>query len=401
MIWFPYACMKNHKMPDLVTDAKGIYLHTKDCKLIDSISSWWTMIHGYRHERLNQAAIEQINKFSHVMLGSLVHQNAIDFSNMLAHALSDKLKHCFYSDSGSVGVEVALKIAYQYYKNQNITRHKILSLKNGYHGDTFMAMKVSDCPNFHGAYKDFNDPNIIHTSVNIDELKNTFLKHKDELYAFILEPMMQAAGGFKLYDLQFLKLARELCDEYNVILIFDEIATGFGRLGYDFISNLVHPDIVILGKALTGGYTGHSVCVANDKVFLAFNSDNYDHALMHGPTFMANPLALRLAIESMKIFYEDNYLQKVRHIEQFNINAFENFKAKYLKDIRIKGAMLCLELDDKSLACNYYQYAKEHGVFARTLGNCIYAMFPYIIDDHSLQIVANCMQGYVKGLNRT
>ena len=305
MIWYPYEQMKTMKEPYEIVDAEGVYLYTKDgSRLIDSISSWWSTIHGYKHPVLTEAITAQAEKFSHVMLGGLTHEPVKKLAAKLEEWLPGDLDYCFFSDSGSVAVEVALKMALQYHMNKgDKERTKVLSLTNSYHGDTFKAMEAGDDEDYHFVLEAYGkNENVVHIPTEIPELEKAFDEYHDSLNSFIVEPLLQGAGGMLMYDVSFLERARELCDEYDVLLIFDEVATGFGRTGNRFVADLVQPDILILGKALTGGYIGHAVTVADHKVYDAFYSDEPDKALMHGPTFMGNPLACSAALKSIEVF---------------------------------------------------------------------------------------------------
>ena len=295
MIWYPYEQMKTMKAPYKILDAEGVHLYTKDQKLIDSISSWWCMIHGYKHPELTEAIKEQADRFCHVMLGGLTHEPVEKLAAKLQEFLPGDLDYCFFSDSGSVAVEVSLKMALQYNTNQGRKRPLVLALEHAYHGDTFKAMEVGDDEDYHFAFD--KKEGVVHIPTEIPALEEAFEQYHDRLNCFIVEPLLQGAGGMRMYDISFLKRARELCDQYDVLLIFDEVATGFGRTGNRFVADLVLPDILVLGKALTGGYIGHAVTVANHKVFDAFYSDDDRLALMHGPTFMGNPLACAVALK--------------------------------------------------------------------------------------------------------
>ena len=252
MIWYPYQQMKTARSPYEIVDADGVYLYTKDRKLIDSISSWWCMIHGYKHPELTAAIKEQADIFSHLMLGGLTHEPVKKLSEKLQNYLPGDLDYCFFSDSGSVAVEVALKMALQYNTNQGRNRKKVLSLKHAYHGDTFKAMEVGDDEDYHFAFDEKKE--VVHIPTELSALEEAFAKYHDRLNCFIVEPLLQGAGGMRMYDISFLKRARQLCSQYDVLLIFDEVATGFGRTGHRFVADVVLPDILVLGKALTGGY---------------------------------------------------------------------------------------------------------------------------------------------------
>lgn len=383
MIWYPYVQMKNMKEPLKIIDAEGVYLYTEDKKLLDTISSWWCMIHGYKNKEINEAIKSQIDKFSHIMLGGLTHDPVQKLSQKLKEILPNDLDYCFYSDSGSVAVEVAIKMSIQYYFNAGKPeKNKIIALKYSYHGDTFKTMEIGDDSDYHLAFP--NKSGVHHIYADANELEDLFKKHHQDIAAFIVEPLLQGAGGMLNYDVRFLEEARELCDKYDVLLIFDEVATGFGRTGNVFVSNLVCPDIVVLGKALTGGYIGHAVTVANCKVFNGFYSDNPEHALMHGPTFMANPLACSAALKSIEIFFRDDYLSKIMKIEEITKREFEGFCDDRINEIRIIGASMCIEVKDPDTLKGFAKYAYDKGVFSRCFLNIMYTMVPYIINEDEL-----------------
>ncbi len=386
MLWYPYTQMKTMSAPFEIVGAKGVKLYTKDKELIDSISSWWSVIHGYNHPEINAVLKLQVDMFSHVMLGSIIHQPAEKLSAKLAEILPEDLDYTFFSDSGSVAVEVALKMSIQYYFNKGCKeKSKILALEHAYHGDTFKTMEVGDDEDYHLAFP--NKSSVIHIPTKIDALEEAFSKHHHELAAFIVEPLLQGAGGMLMYELDFLKRAKELCKAYNVLLVFDEVATGFGRTGHAFVSDIVCPDIIVLGKALTAGYMGHAVTVANKKVFDGFYSDNPKMAFMHGPTFMANPLACTVALKSIEIFYRDNYLEKIKFIERYTKAFFKDFSSPEIKEIRIMGACVCIEVYEQKVLEGFQRFAYSKGVFNRPFLKFMYAMVPYIISQDELHKV--------------
>jgi len=388
MIWYPYTQMKNMADPIEITGAKGIYLYSKDKKLIDTTTSWWSVIHGCNNKEINEVLKKQIDQFSHVMLGGLTHEPVQALSKKLIELLPGDLNHCFYSDSGSVGVEVALKMAVQFFYNQGEPNKKgFIGLKHAYHGDTFKTMAVGDDEDYHLAFPE--KEGIYHIDPAAMELENLLKEKHNEIAAFIVEPLLQGAGGMRMYDVSFLEEARELCDQYNVLLIFDEVATGFGRTGNMFVSDLVCPDIVVLGKALTAGYIGHAVTVANDKVFNGFYSDNPEHAFMHGPTFMGNPLACVVALKSIEIFEREDYMSKIKSIEKNLKEAFKDFRSDKVKEVRILGACLCLEVYDNEDLKGFKEFAIENGIHSRPFINYIYGMFPYIIEEEELSYVCD------------
>ncbi len=416
MIWYPYVQMKTMKAPYNIIDAEGVYLYTEDRKLIDSISSWWSVIHGYKHPAMNQAISSQLEKFAHVMLGGLVHEQVRKLSDKLQDWLPGDLDYSFFSDSGSVAVEVALKMALQYYANQAkrgcsastvrgfercpaeeqtvpIDRTMVLALEHAYHGDTFKAMEVGDDEDYHFVLNAYGkNQNIIHIPTEIEALDKAFAVYGERLNSFIVEPLLQGAGGMRMYDIAFLHRARELCDRYDVLLIFDEVATGFGRTGNRFVADLVLPDILVLGKALTGGYIGHAVTVANKKVFTGFYNDDPGCAFMHGPTFMGNALACSAALKSIELFEEDSYLSKIRRIEEITRREMEGFSDPRIKEVRVMGGCVCVEVLEPETLRGYQEFAYEQGVFSRPFLNCLYAMVPYVIGEEELVRVLTVMK---------
>ncbi|HIZ54780.1 MAG TPA: adenosylmethionine--8-amino-7-oxononanoate transaminase [Firmicutes bacterium] len=396
MIWYPYEQMKTMKAPYKIVDANGIYLYTEDQRLIDSVSSWWSVIHGYKHPELNQAIISQVEKFSHVMLGGLTHESAQKLSEKLQSWLPGDLNYSFFSDSGSVAVEVALKMALQYYMNRGEEqRTMILALEHAYHGDTFKTMEVGDDEDYHFVLKAYGQSKyVVHIPTEVGALEQAFLKYHDRLNCFIVEPLLQGAGGMRMYDVSFLKRARELCDEYGVLLVFDEVATGFGRTGHRFVADLVLPDILVLGKALTGGYIGHAVTVANNKVFEGFYDGDPEHALMHGPTFMGNALACSVALKSIELFETRDYLSKIRRIEEITRREMQGFSDPRIKEVRIMGGCVCVEVNDAVTLKGYQQFAYEKGVFSRPFLRYLYAMVPYVIEEDELVKVLDTMKAW-------
>lgn len=396
MIWYPYQQMKTMKAPYHIINAEGVYLYTQEQKLIDSVSSWWSVIHGYKHPELNQAIQTQLEKFAHVMLGGLSHEAAQKLSDKLQDWLPGDLDYCFFSDSGSVAVEVALKMALQYYMNRGENqRTMVLALEHAYHGDTFKTMEVGDDEDYHFVLHAYGaSQNVVHIPTEIDALEKAFERYHSKLNCFLVEPLLQGAGGMRMYDVTFLKRARELCDQYGVLLIFDEVATGFGRTGNRFVADLVLPDILVLGKALTGGYIGHAVTVANHRVYEGFYDDNPAHALMHGPTFMGNALACSVALKSIELFETRDYMSKIKKIEQITRREMQGFCHPEVKEVRIMGACICVEVYEPDAIRGYQQFAYEHGVFSRPFLNYLYAMVPYVIEEKELVQVLQTMKDW-------
>lgn len=396
MIWYPYQQMKTMQAPFEIVDAEGVYLYTKEHKMIDSVSSWWSVIHGYKHPALNEAIIEQVGKFSHVMLGGLTHEPVRRLSDKLQSFLPGDLDYCFFSDSGSVAVEVALKMALQYYVNRGEQqRTMILALEHAYHGDTFKTMEAGDDEDYHFVLNAYGkSPYVVHIPTEIAALEQAFAQYHEKLNCVLVEPLLQGAGGMRMYDVSFLQRARELCDQYGVLLIFDEVATGFGRTGNRFVADLVLPDILVLGKALTGGYIGHAVTVANHKVYDGFYDDDPAHALMHGPTFMGNALACSVALKSIELFESEHYMDKIARIEAITRRELDGFSDPRIREIRIMGGCVCIEVYDSETLRGYQQFACERGVFSRPFLNYLYAMVPYVISEDQLVTMLDCMKAW-------
>ena len=396
MIWYPYLHMKTMQTPFEIVDAEGVYLYTRERRMIDSVSSWWSVIHGYKHPALNQVLVDQAGRFSHVMLGGLTHAPAQQLAEKLGQWLPGELAYSFFSDSGSVAVEVALKMALQYFMNRGQTqRTMILALEHAYHGDTFKTMEAGDDADYHFVLQAYGPSrHVVHIPTEIPALEEAFLTYHDRLNCLLVEPLLQGAGGMRMYDVSFLQRARALCDQYGVLLIFDEVATGFGRTGNRFVADLVQPDILVLGKALTGGYLGHAVTVASRKVYEGFYDDCPEHALMHGPTFMGNALACRLALQSIALFEEQDYLAKIRRMEQITRRELAGFSHPSIREIRIMGGCVCIEVFDPAVLRGYQQFAYERGVFSRPFLQYLYAMVPYIIEEEELVTVLRTMKAW-------
>lgn len=394
MIWYPYAQMKTMPAPYKIIDADGVYLYTADQKLIDSVSSWWCMIHGYKHPELTAAIQQQAGKFCHVMLGGLTHEPVEQLSQKLQEFLPGDLDYCFFSDSGSVAVEVSLKMALQYNVNKGRKRPLVLALERAYHGDTFKAMEVGDDEDYHFAFD--KKEGVVHIPTTIPALDEAFEKYHDRLNCFIVEPLLQGAGGMQMYDISFLQRARELCSQYDVLLIFDEVATGFGRTGHRFVADVVLPDILVLGKALTGGYIGHAATVANHKVYDAFYSDDDRKALMHGPTFMGNALACAAALKGIEIFEREDYMSKIARIEAISKREMLGFADPRIKEVRVMGGCTCVEVYNEADLEGFQQFAYERGVFSRPFLKYMYSMVPYVIQEDELVRIFDVMKEWFR-----
>lgn len=400
-VWYPYSQIKLNEPRFKVIKAEKEFLTLEGGKvLIDGVSSWWAAIHGYNNEELNQAMTNQAAKFSHVMLGGLTHDPVEQFADKLVEITPEGLNHVFFSDSGSVAVEVGLKMATQFWSNQGKTqKSKFVALYNSYHGDTFKAMEVGDDSDYQSSYshvlnKGFYtsipeggfDASEQQLNAALNEFETILKNHGEEIAAFIVEPLMQGAGGFKLYAPEYLSKAKALCEQYDVLFIADEVATGFGRTGKLFACNHaeITPDIMILGKALTAGYVGHAATIATSKIFDAFLGETYEEAFMHGPTFMGNPIACAVGLKSIEIFERENYLNKVGQIESTFKKAFKDFNHKNIKDIRILGCMVVIETLSTECVKGFKLYAIDKGLWLRPIGKFLYATPPFTISEDSL-----------------
>lgn len=392
-IWHPYTSTLTPLTCYPVHQAYGVILELEDGRqLIDGMSSWWSAVHGYNHPHLNQAAHSQLEKMSHVMFGGITHQPAIDVCRRLLNLVPDNLRHVFLADSGSVAVEVSLKMALQYWHSRGEHRPKILTLRHGYHGDTFAAMSVTDPDNsMHCIYKGFLPEHIFARSPesgfydewdpqDIEDFRHKIEQHHQEVAAVILEPIVQGAGGMRIYHPEFLRQVRQLCDEYGILLILDEIATGFGRTGKLFACQHagVKPDILCVGKALTGGYMTLSAAIATQDVADTVCGGEAG-CFMHGPTFMGNPLACAVASASLELIEQGNWQQQTRDIESWFADRLPMLKQhKQVKETRWLGAIGVVETHSAVNMEVIQQHFVDCGVWIRPFGRLIYMMPPYI-----------------------
>ena len=389
----------------LVESAQGCVLRLEDgTELIDGMASWWTAIHGYNHPVLNLAAKEQLEKMAHVMFGGLTHQPAIELGETLLKILPKSLEQIFFCDSGSIAVEVAMKMALQYWHNRNqAQKRKFITFRNGYHGDTLHAMSV--CDPVGGMHKMFNAilpeqifvkspplgvESLVEDSL-INELEDCFKNRAGEVAAFICEPVVQGAGGMRFYSPEYLKVAKELCEKHQVLLIFDEIATGFGRTGklfaYEFAN--VAPDIICIGKALTGGYLSLAASICTREVSSVVSKNS---CLMHGPTFMANPLACAIANASTNLLLNSNWQENVQRIEKHLKASLLGLKSRPdIKDVRVLGAIGVIEFKENIDAYSLQTKVVKNGVWLRPFRNLLYTMPPYIITDKQLETLCQAM----------
>jgi adenosylmethionine---8-amino-7-oxononanoate aminotransferase len=413
-IWHPYTSLTEPLQVYPVESARGVRLKLASGKeLIDGMSSWWCAIHGYNHPVLNDAVKKQLVKTSHVMFGGLTHEPAIKLARQLTDILPEGLEKIFFCDSGSVSVEVALKMAIQYWQALGKTRKtKFLCLKNAYHGDTFGAMSVCDpVTGMHSLFSGFLTKNFFAKSpesgfdedcpdIDLENVQAILSDHGAEIAAFILEPIVQGAGGMRFYSPQYLNKARQLCDEFEVLLIADEIATGFGRTGKLFACQHsgICPDIICLGKALTGGYMTLAATVCTEKLASAICSAP-PGIFMHGPTFMANPLACSVALASLKLLLGQDWQKKVRSIEkQLQEELAPCLNLANVKDVRSLGAIGVIELDKNVDVAAAQRLFVKMGVWIRPFRNLIYIMPPYMIDAPDLSRLTRAMTVAAKNI---
>ncbi|EIC9814638.1 adenosylmethionine--8-amino-7-oxononanoate transaminase [Vibrio alginolyticus] len=392
-IWHPYTSTLTPLTCYPVASANGVHIKLEDgTELVDGMSSWWSTIHGYNHPHLNQAAHQQIDQVSHVMFGGITHQPAISLCKKLLSLAPSNLEHVFLADSGSVAVEVSLKMALQYWHAKGERRPKFLTLRHGYHGDTFAAMSVTDPDNsMHSLYKGFLPEHIFAESPTcgywdewdpeaLTDFEHKIDTHHQELAAVILEPIVQGAGGMRIYHPEFLKGVRRLCDKYGLLLIADEIATGFGRTGKLFACEHadIQPDILCVGKALTGGYMTLSATLASKHVADTVCGGDAG-CFMHGPTFMGNPLACAVATASLELIEQGNWQQQTQQIEALFSELLPKLEEHELvKNTRWLGAIGVVETYRPVNMETIQALFVEHGVWIRPFGKLIYMMPPFI-----------------------
>lgn len=413
-IWHPYSAMSSDLPVYHVQSANGVRLRLSDGKeLIDGMASWWSVIHGYNQPRINEALEKQLEKVAHVMFGGLTHTPAIELTEQLLSITPEALNAVFFSDSGSVSVDVAMKMAIQYWNAKGkAQRQKFISLRHGYHGDTFGAMSVCDPETgMHSLFKDalpkqvfiaqpqcrFGEPCL---EEHIQPLKQVLANQSNNIAAFIMEPIVQGAGGMWFYSADYVKQARELCDEYNVLLIFDEIATGFARTGKLFACDHagVTPDIMCVGKALTGGYLSLAATLATSEIHESIDNGE-PGVFMHGPTFMANPLACTAALTSIRLLLESNWQENIKRIEQGLKQGLSSCKElPVVNDVRVLGGIGVVELNDAVDMKTIVPQFVDAGVWVRPFGKLVYVMPPYIISNDDLAFLTNAMSNIVAKL---
>jgi len=392
-IWLPYAQMRTLPAPVAISRTEGSRLYLADGReLVDGVGSWWTSIHGYNRPELLDAARAQLAQMPHIMLGGLAHEPAYRLAARLATITPGDLSRVFFTESGSVAVEVAMKIAIQYFRNTaGVSRTKFVSFLGGYHGDTLATMSVCDPDEgmhhmFRGALAEQYVVALPETRDQIRALE-TLLSTDKKIAAVMIEPLIQGAGGMRMHSPQVLKTLRRLCDQAGVLLIFDEIFTGFGRTGEMFAAARagVTPDIMCLGKAITGGVTPLAATIASSKVYAAFHSDNPDHALMHGPTYTGHALACAVANAGLDLFADGSLLKRVKKLEASLTSALAPAKElDSVADVRILGAVAAIEMADAFPIEAARKWFIDQGTFIRPLGRTVYLSPAYGIGEDDL-----------------
>lgn len=411
-VWHPYSSINSDTPIFAVKSANGVHLTLEDgTQLIDGMSSWWCAIHGYNVPELNDAIKHQLDNMAHVMFGGLTHAPAVKLCKKLVELTPNNLDTVFLSDSGSVSVEVAMKMAVQYWQAKQLPKkQKFISLKRGYHGDTIGAMSVCDpVTGMHSLFTDLLPENYFISSPDcafgqacmpehLTELATVLAQHNASIAALILEPVVQGAGGMKFYSADFLKQAKLLCEQYDVLLIADEIATGFGRSGKMFACEHadISPDIMCVGKSLTGGYMSLAATLCSKKISDTI-SNNPPYVFMHGPTFMGNPLACKVALESIRLLeaspWQEN-IKTIKHQLKRDLEPCRQLEA--VADVRVLGAIGVVELKQPVNMSKIQQAFVDENVWIRPFGKLIYLMPPYIIQPEELAILCQSILNIIK-----
>ncbi|MFE3447991.1 adenosylmethionine--8-amino-7-oxononanoate transaminase [Nonomuraea sp. NPDC059194] len=410
-VWHPYAPMPGIEPPLLVESAAGVRLRLAQpiegqVELVDAMSSWWAAIHGYGHPVLDAAVRDQLGRMSHVMFGGLTHEPAIRLAARLAEITPDPLEHVFLADSGSVAVEVAVKMCLQYWRSLGHRgKHRLLTWRGGYHGDTFQPMSVCDPEGgMHSLWTGVlprqvfadapptgfdTEPDLAYTA----HLAELIERHAHELAAVIVEPVVQNAGGMRFLSPGYLRVLRELCDAHGVLLVFDEIATGFGRTGALFAADHagVAPDVMCVGKALTGGYLTMAAALCTSEVACGISRGDFP-VLAHGPTFMANPLAAAVANASLDLLSDQAWERQVDRIEKgLRTGLAPARELSGVRDVRVLGAIGVIQLDHEVDRTAATRAAARHGVWIRPFRDLVYTMPPYVVDDTDLARITTAL----------
>jgi adenosylmethionine-8-amino-7-oxononanoate aminotransferase len=399
-VWLPYAQMKTKPLPLPVVSAKGVRLRLADGReLIDGVASWWTMCHGYGYPHILEAVERQLRELPHVMFGGLAHEPGYRLAARLAALLPGDLRHVFFSESGSVAVEVAMKMAVQFWLNHGERRAKFVSFRNAYHGDTFAAMSVCDPEEgmhrmFRGLVPEQFVAELPDSVLSLRTLDNLLKEHWREIAAVIVEPLVQGAGGMKFHSPEACAELRRLCDRHGLLLIFDEIFTGFGRTGTLFACEQagVQPDIICLSKALTGGTLPLAATVATEKIYAGFFFDDQEAALMHGPTFMAYPLGCAAANASLDLFEKEPRIQQAKAIEeQLREELAPCADMKGVREVRVKGAIGVVQMEKPVDALKLRaEFVAKH-CWIKPFGDVVYLTPPLIISSADLSVLTRAI----------
>ncbi|HTZ49167.1 MAG TPA: adenosylmethionine--8-amino-7-oxononanoate transaminase [Verrucomicrobiae bacterium] len=397
-VWLPYAQMKTVPLPLSVVSAKGVRLTLADGReLIDGIASWWTVCHGYGHPHILKAVEKQLHQVPHVMFGGLAHEPGYRLAARLAGLLPGDLKRVFFTESGSVAVEVAMKMAVQFWLNQGERRMKFVSFRNAYHGDTFAAMSVCDPEEgmhrmFRGVVPEQFVMELPESAEKTAALDRCLAEHRRDIAAVLVEPLIQGAGGMKFHSPETCAAVRRLCDQHGLLLIFDEIFTGFGRTGSLFACQQagVAPDIICLSKALTGGTVPLAATVATNQVYEAFLSDDPEVALMHGPTFMAYPLGCAAANASLDLFESEPRIAQARAIEkQLREELAPCARIVGVREVRVKGAIGVVQMQKPVDALGLRAKFIEKNCWIKPFGDVVYLTPPLVISAADLSMLTS------------